>query len=131
MQSRRKMKRIQDYEIGERIYDEDHCPGRMVASELHPENSSIGYILVVNTKKQYTIYRGLTDAKGALCLARNIPEGVAMHFAEAIMGKDVSGRSSMRKAKKFPVVKSSEPEKLEKPEEEKVGLAPIPYLDFF
>lgn len=125
MQSGGQVKKLGEYFIGERVREDGYCAGRVVAVAAHPARRSVGYLLLVNSRDEYTIYRGMADARCGLALARNIPEGVAMQFAGVIQGGDPPpnpfGDGSGRK---FPVVSEPEPE----PEHE-TG-PPEPYFDF-
>lgn len=131
MQSSRKVKRVQEYKIGERVYDGDYLVGRVAAIDEHPDRRSIGYILVVSDEG-YTTLRGSMDLRQWLCVARVVPESVAMYFAEVVLGKDVQPKTIER----FPVVEEEKEEKEEADEmiEEAsskvdMSLAPMPYLD--
>jgi hypothetical protein len=123
------MKKAQDYEIGERVQEEGYDAGKVVAIVLHPSRKSIAYLLLVNSDNEYTIYRGMTDANCKLGLARNIPESVAMHFAEVIQGGEPPPPPpSSKNGKKFPVVskKPVEPESVEEADEP----TKVPSFDF-
>jgi hypothetical protein len=98
MQSSNQIRKIQDYEIGERVYEEDYYAGRVVSSAIE---GVTGYILLMNGDNEYTIYRGITDARCSLTLTRNIPESAAIQFAQAILDAE-----PLPVARKSPIVKS-------------------------
>jgi hypothetical protein len=131
VQSRGKMKKVQDYHIGEHVRDCGHDAGKVAAIAPHPSKRLVSYLLLINAHNEYTIYKGLTDCKASLTLARNIPESVAMQFADVIQGGEPLPVPE-RNDKKYPVVaKSPEPVKtpvveiISTPEETKA-----PYFDF-
>jgi len=81
------MKKVKDYDVGEAVYDHDYNAGRVVCIATHPDNKTIGYVLVATRDEAYTFYRGQMDCNAALSLARHVPESVAMQFSEVILGR--------------------------------------------
>lgn len=131
MQSRRKMKKAQDYEIGEYVRDEGYDAGRVAAVIGHPENNVISYLLLINSRNEYSMYRGLNDCNAGLSLARDIPESVSMQFAEVMLGK--AAPPVVRESKKYPVVSDAEmPVEMDEVVEvpSMAGESKAPYFDF-
>ena len=129
MQSR-KMKKAQDYEIGEHVREDGFDAGRVVAVLNHPDNDAVSYLLLTNSSNEFSMYRGLNDCNAGLALARNIPESVAMQFAEVMLGREAP---PVVKSKKYPVVSDAEApveadEVVEVPSI--VGETKAPYFDF-
>lgn len=83
MQSSSQVKKLKQYKLGERVYEGDYYAGRVAS--IYEGNVS-GYLLLVNDKEEYTIYRGINDGLCSLSLTRNIPEPVAIQFAQVIIG---------------------------------------------
>lgn len=84
MQSSHQVKRITEYQIGERVYEGDYYAGRIISIFI---SGVTGYILLINSKEEYTIYRGINN-RCSLTLTRNIPETVAIQFARIILGQE-------------------------------------------
>jgi len=122
------MRKLGDYAIGEHVHEADgYCAGRVAAVAAHPSRRSVGYLLLVNRHDEYTIYRGVADARCGLALARNIPEDVAMQFAAVIQGAEPPPNPFKANGRKFPVVlKGPGPEA----EPESGSPGPGPYFDF-
>ena len=126
MQSHSQVKKIQEYDLGEYVHEGDYCAGRVASIAMHPTSTTVGYMLLVNKDNEYTIYKGTTDARVGLVLTRNIPESVAIQFADAIQGKEPLP-SPMKREKKFPVVSKA----VQKKEmERQVAGTGSPYFDF-
>ncbi len=124
------MKKIQDYQIGENVYEEDFHAGKVAAVAEHPDKPGTAYVLLVNTEGEYTIYRGQSNCNAGLSLTRNIPRAVATYFAEVILGKEQPVKEVVRKAKKFPVIsREKEPEQVREVVVEP-GTTKAPYFDF-
>jgi hypothetical protein len=83
MQSSAQVKKLKNYKLGERVYEGDYYAGRVAS--IYEGNVS-GYLLLVNDREEYTIYRGENDSLCSLSLTRNIPEPVAIQFAQVIIG---------------------------------------------
>ena len=130
MQSRGDIRKIQEYAIGEHIREGEYDTGKVVAIAAHPAKKSIGYLLLVNSHDEYTIYRGASDVRCGLALARRIPESVAMQFAAVIQGAESPpspyGPVPKKNGKKYPVISKPEPEPVPEDEQE----TGAPYFDF-
>ena len=123
------MKKAQDYEIGEHVRDCGYDAGKVAAIALHPTKKLVAYLMLVNSDNEYTIYRGLTDCNASLTLGRNIPESVAMQFAEVIQGGEPLPLPT--NGRKYPVITKSQPEPDPEPQSEpepvEIG---APFFDF-
>jgi len=133
------MRKIQDYQLGENVYEDDYYAGKVVAIVEHPNKPDVGYLLLINTNEEYTIYRGLYGCRTNLSLTRNIPRSVAVYFAEIILGAESELPQVVRRAKKFPVItkpkveqETEEPQQMteELPEPPEPRPTKAPYFDF-
>ena len=126
MQSHRKIKKMQEYDIGESVMEDGILTGVVEAIIEHPIKKGIAYMLLTTSDQGYTIYRGLMNCNASLSLTRNIPASVMIQFAEIIQGGEAP--SVPRPDKKYPVVTDSGQDEEEPVEEEKPTSAP--YFDF-
>lgn len=129
MQSRQ-IKKVQEYEIGENVYEGNHYLGKVASAEMHPSDETVGYLLLTNKMNEFTIFKGMANARCGLRLARNLPESVAMQFAEVVLGKKPIPK---KPRKKYPVVtkvEEAEPEPLAPTVGVETKTTGAPYFNF-
>ena len=73
------MKKADDYEINETVWEGDCCLGRVVFVLHHPTRP-IAYLLLETADAAYTIYGCCMDARSNLFLVRNIPKSIMVTF---------------------------------------------------
>jgi hypothetical protein len=83
-------KRAEDYQVGEQLWEGDYSAGTIIFKMDCPERPTRVWLLLRNSKKQYTLY---TVQKHACChptLSRKIPESVIHKmFMQTFMGVEL------------------------------------------
>lgn len=140
MQPRKRVKKIQEYDLGDAVKDEGYYAGTVEAVMVDPQRASDAYMLVVTEDGHYTTYKGSTTVRCGLSLARRVPRVVAKSFAKVVLGgeppdddcpaKTPVPKSPVKKQPKEPVIDHSEDtaSQEKKPAREEVSSAP--YFDF-
>lgn len=82
-------KRYDEYEIGEIVWEGEFVAGKLLAKMTHPTRL-MGYLLVVNAAKEYTILSCHQNTKSGVCLVRHLPEVVAKYFASEMLANKVT-----------------------------------------
>ena len=103
MQSCNPLKKFHDYDLGSVVYEGDVYMGVVSSMELHPSDSTCGYLLVLKPNGEYVIYVCLVFAICGVMITRRLPASVLIAF-----GKVVSDGGSYKPIspiiKKYPVV---------------------------